>query len=180
MDSSEAIARLRATCAAGDDPRLDDDELLDILTSARTIDIAGNPVSNTADLVGAWAPETGVTPGAVIGLAGGRRFWRCVVGGTTGTTGPSWPNLAGQPITPVYTVLDGSVLWADNGTMWGPTWDLDLAAMLAWERKAQKVAGRFDFTTDGQTFNRRQVYGHCVTMADRYRRRLSGTIRTTG
>ena len=51
---------------------------------------------------------------------------------------------------------------------WEPTWDLHWAASEGWLAKAAKVAGDFDFTSDGQTLDRGQVHAHCLRMARHY------------
>lgn len=61
---------------------------------------------------------------------------------------------------------------------WTPTYDLNAATALAWERKAAlTAASKFDVTVDGQTLSRSQVYEHCMAEAARYRRRVVGTVR---
>lgn len=63
---------------------------------------------------------------------------------------------------------------------WVPTYDLNTAAAEGWRWKAGKVAGAYTFTTDGQTFQRAQLYAHCLKQAELYSRRaVSGyPIRT--
>lgn len=66
---------------------------------------------------------------------------------------------------------------------WTPTYGVTgvyIAIAAAWDLKASKAAGRFDFTTDGQQFRRSQVVDHCQAMADRYRRKAAMTTRTGG
>ena len=175
MLKSEAIARLEQLSAAEEDPVLDAAALSSALSAAAAPDSAGNTRENTST-AGAWQAATAVTPGTIIVVSG--RYWRAVVGGTTYSTAPGWPDLAGDAADRTRTIDDGGVVWADNGTMWAPTWNLNLAAMLAWERKAAIASSRYTFTTDGQQFQRAQVAASCLAMADRYRRRLSMSTRT--
>jgi len=176
VNSAEAFDHLHTLVAADADPVLDTAEVAAALSGSRVTDLAGNPPTNTTDDAGTWAASTATLPGTVIVVSG--RYWRCIVGGTTAASAPSWPDLAGTTITPARTVTDGGVVWSDNGGAWAPSWDLDRAAMLAWERKAAKATSRYTFTTDGQTFERAQVAAACREQADRYRRRLAGTTRT--
>lgn len=50
-----------------------------------------------------------------------------------------------------------------------------LAAREAWILKKARAAGRFDFTTDGQTFRRSQVADHCDEMIRRMNAKLALT-----
>ncbi len=164
-------------CAATEDPALDRGELLDALNRAAVVDLAGNTQENVTTATG-WVASTAYLPGAIIRESG--RYWRCVVGGTTDTVEPTWPLLNALARDERRRVTDLQVVWADNGTAWAPTWNLDLAAMYAWERKAAVASSRYTFTTDGQQFQRAQVAASCLSMADRFRRRLSTSTSTRG
>jgi hypothetical protein len=68
------------------------------------------------------------------------------------------------------------LLPGDEG--WTPTYSVIgvyRAAAEAWTTKAGIAAGRFDFTTDGQTFRRSQIVDHCEGMAAHYRRKTNGS-----
>lgn len=43
----------------------------------------------------------------------------------------------------------------------------------AWRIKAGRLAGDFDFTTDGQQFHRSQKLDHCLRMESLYRRKAN-------
>ena len=58
-----------------------------------------------------------------------------------------------------------------SDTDWEPTWNLDYAAAVGWHWKAGKVTANFDFSTDGQSFQRSQVWQHCDAMRRYYARR---------
>ncbi len=73
-------------------------------------------------------------------------------------------------------VVDGTVVWADNGAAWTPTYDFRAAACAGWELKASKVTGRFDFLTDNQNFKRSQQFTQCMLMAEHYRRHGAGSV----
>src|SRR5690554_5948359 len=56
-------------------------------------------------------------------------------------------------------------------TGWVPSYSVQgvyRAAAEAWKVKLGAVAGRFDFTTDGQTFRRSQQSDHCEAMIRKY------------
>ena len=66
---------------------------------------------------------------------------------------------------------------ADDG--WTPTYDLDAAAVLAWEAKAAKVAGHFSFTADGASFDKGKVLENIQAMIKYYGGRAGGGLRST-
>lgn len=68
---------------------------------------------------------------------------------------------------------DGNTVDSDD---WTPTYCLNAATALAWERKAALTSGRFDLTIDGQTLRRSQVYDMCMAEAKRYRARILSTM----
>jgi len=55
-----------------------------------------------------------------------------------------------------------------SDTDWEPTWLLEFAAAEGWRWKAGKVSFHFDFSTDQQSFERSQVYDHCMQQAALY------------
>jgi hypothetical protein len=58
---------------------------------------------------------------------------------------------------------------------WVETYDVNAAAAEGWRWKAGKVAGAFTFSTDGQSFQRAQIYAHCLKQAQLYATRNVGT-----
>lgn len=62
---------------------------------------------------------------------------------------------------------------ADDGTV---LWLLPLAAAEGWRWKAGKVVGNFDFGSDGQRFDRSEVYRACLEMAKRYARGVGTSV----
>jgi len=174
VDRSAALEQLDSMVSAGVAPELAADELGQVLDQAALADNAGNPPGNIAADVDEWTAGKVVRPDTLIVVSA--RFWRCSVGGTTGASEAAWPTLAGRPVNDALSVVDGSVTWVDNGSEWAPTWDLDKAAALGWERKAAKAVGGFDFKTEDQQFARSQVAKTCLDMADRHRRRMLPAI----
>jgi len=76
-----------------------------------------------------------------------------------------------------YPVIDSAGLSLDDSD-WTPTYDLDAAAAEVWAEKAAAVAGDFDFTADGATYNRSQVYDAYMKLHRRFNaRRKPGTIK---
>lgn len=65
---------------------------------------------------------------------------------------------------------------APSDAGWTETWSLESAAAEGWRRKAGKVAGRFNVTTDGDALARAQIFAHCLSMADRYARKVVSAI----
>lgn len=173
MDEDTARTRLDLMIDTSSDPAIADHELDEILDSARRVDAAGNPFTNV-DTAPTWEPSTVYQYGAVVTAdpAGGR-WWLCTTPGTSGTTQPSWPD-QGTQAPFLTTVSEDGVVWTDAGTAWAPTWDLNAAAAEGWRIKAGRAAGRFNFTTDGQTFARSQVIAHCRAQERSYRRKIVG------
>lgn len=170
MDAASATTALERMVAHDQDPTLDEFEVADLLESAKRPDSNGNLPTNV-DGAAAWAASTTYAPGDVITAdpAAGR-WWVCLVGGTSDSTQPTWPDLDGYVRTS-QRIDDNTVTWVDAGAAWVPTWDLAAAAVEGWELKAGKAAGRYMFQTDGQTFSRQQVISNCHAQADRLRRR---------
>lgn len=91
------------------------------------------------------------------------------------------PLLSATQLTDILTYArrpdaDG-LTYEDVG--WTPTWDLDAAAAEGWRRKAGIAAARFNFSEDGQNFQRAQVYAHCLSQAEQYARRAFGLLTVT-
>ena len=68
-----------------------------------------------------------------------------------------------------------------NGTIpaydnWIPTYDLNAAAAEGWRWKAARAAERFSFSADGASYNRDQIYQHCMEQAKRYSSRIMRSL----
>lgn len=55
-----------------------------------------------------------------------------------------------------------------SDTEWVPTWNLAAGAAEAWRWKAGKASAHFDFSTDNQSFERSQIWDHCMQQAARF------------
>jgi hypothetical protein len=66
-----------------------------------------------------------------------------------------------------------------NDPAWTPTWDLNAAAAEGWARKASKAASNFNFSEDGQRFDRAQVYAHCAAQQKMYADKAMGSLPLT-
>lgn len=172
MDEAAAQARIESMVDSAVDPVLTSDEIASLVDVSRRPDQAGNPATNLATVV-VWAAATAYAYGDVVtpDPADGR-YWMCTNAATSGATQPSWPDQVGSAPGGT-TVYDGDLVWLDVGTTWQPTWDLNAGAAEGWRLKAGKVAGRYDFGTDGQMFKRGQMLAHCNQMERRYRRRIA-------
>ena len=56
---------------------------------------------------------------------------------------------------------------------WVETWDMHRAAADVWSEKAAVLASKFDFSTDGQSFQRSQLYQQACQQARYHRARRS-------
>lgn len=81
-------------------------------------------------------------------------------GGLAGSTEPTWPMVADTSVT------QGVVTYQEYGAP--DRWDLYGAAAEGWLLKAGKAAGRFDFSADGQTYDRSQVHAAAMKMRAEY------------
>jgi len=172
MDAATALSDLQMMADHESDPALAVDELARILQTSRRVDVGGNNVGNNIDAP-TWTPSTVyyvgdiVTPNPVNGS-----YWICSTPATSGAVEPVWPSVSGvQPFADA--ISDDDVRWNYSGMTWVPTWDLNAAAAKAWQVKAGKAAGRYNFTTDGQMFQRAQILGHCRAMEKSYRRKIA-------
>jgi hypothetical protein len=64
-------------------------------------------------------------------------------------------------------------------TGWVETWDLNAGAAEGWARKASKAAARFNFSEDGQRFDRAQIYAHCAAQQKMYADKAMGSLPLT-
>lgn len=90
------------------------------------------------------------------------------------------PALTAEQVDSLLILSQRSDLYglAPGDTAWSPTWDLNIGAAEGWRWKAAAVSGSFDFVSDSQRFDRSQMASMCLTMSDRYRRRMLVSVRT--
>lgn len=69
--------------------------------------------------------------------------------------------------------IDGLV---STDASWTPTWDLNLAVAEGWRIKAGRVAHRFNFVKDGQTFDVGSLRQSFLDMATRYQSKTLGSV----
>lgn len=63
---------------------------------------------------------------------------------------------------------------------WLAVYDLNAAAADVWQEKASALPDKYDFTADGATYNRSQMYTHYMQQARYYRsRRAIGAVNIT-
>ena len=77
--------------------------------------------------------------------------------------------VAARPDESGYVRSDGTATWT-------ATWDLNAAAAEGWRRKAGKAATRYNFSEDGQSFTRAQIYAHCLSQAEHYASKTLGSF----
>lgn len=172
MDRTEAVIRVGLLVDADVDPSFSSLDLERLVDDAARPDAAGNSPLNVASAA-TWQASTWYSYGDVVTAdPAADRWWRCVTPGTSGTSQPDWPDRAGLP-PGAGSIVDGDVTWVDAGTVWTPTYDLNAAAAAGWRIKAGRLAGRYDFQTDGQTFRRAQLLAHCRLMERMFRRRIA-------
>lgn len=75
-----------------------------------------------------------------------------------------------------YPLADAAGNWpyltsGSVNTGWVGTYDLASAAADIWDEKATLKAGNFDFTADGATFHKKQVYDNYAAQARKWRSR---------
>lgn len=176
MTEAEALVWLASHCAADLEPKLTPDELDELLESARVADPAGAPPRRP------WTAATSYPAGRYREpvTVNGHRYV-VVVAGVSGATEPSWPTSSGAQVT------DGSVVWAEAGTSWAQTWDLNEAAREGWLLKAGKCVGnhRLSGTTtvdeEGQpsaVVSSQPTAAECRRMAEEYAGSLVSTVLT--
>lgn len=180
MNSTEALQLLAIDAQAATAPTLDDAELGVALSRARRPDKVGNPPANVASAP-VWAASTAYYAGEVVRAAD--RWWVCETPGTSGATAPQWPVATGMPVggPTEAEIIDGTVVWEDNGGAWRETYDSAAAAAEAWAMKAAKAATLYDFQVDGQQFARSQMRAACLEQANAWRAKSStgaGSVRT--
>lgn len=168
MTEAELRTTIKALVNADSAPVLSSAEI-DVLVrqsylvdkNRKTPDIAFERVGNTVYAVGQ----------RMVPMNRNGHTYVCTTAGTTAATEPTFPGTSEEIVT------DGTVEWTEAGlASWVPTYDQFAAIGDGWEMKAAKLVGNYQFASDGQTFNRQQVYDHCMEMASSWKRRKNGSV----
>lgn len=168
MTEAEARELLESMVAWDSAPSLTSAEVTLLLRAARRADSDGIEPTHYDE----WATSAAYAVGdkVVPTVRNGHVYEVTVTDGTSGTSEPNWPRTSGATVT-----ADG-VTYAEAGTEWTGTYNLNAAAAEGWRWKAGKVAGDFTFASDGQSFNRADMVKACQMMAQTYRNRIAGSV----
>ena len=149
---TDALNDLRLKVAQTADPALTDADLISCLSQCVRASV--------------WAANTAYSVGQrVVPPPANGRIYLCSVAGTSSATAPTF-SLTGLG----FTTTDNTITWVDDGAQPAKLWDINAAASLAWTLKAARVTERVDFTDNGTSVSREQVYRHCLAMAARFSR----------
>lgn len=164
VTEAEARTRLERLVAHATPPTLDASEISALLLSAARVDSAGASREATD---AEWKASTAYADGdTVVPTSRNGLRYRVSVAGSSGAAEPTWATSG--------TVTDGGVTWeidTASPAAWSPTFDLAIAASEGWRVKAGLVSDRFRFADDGDTYDRDQVFAHCVRMAEQYEKK---------
>lgn len=165
LTETEARTRLERLVASATPPTLSS-EVIDLLLQSARADAAGASREGTD---AEWKAATAYADGDTVvpTLRNGLRY-RVSVAGVSGADEPAW--------TTSGTVTDGGVTWeidTASPAAWSPTYDLAAAAAEGWRMKAGLVSDRIRFADDGDSYDRDQVFAHCVRMAELYEQKAA-------
>lgn len=121
-------------------------------------------ILNKCVLATLWTTGTAYIVGDVVqaNVPNGKRFV-CVISGTSGTTEPTFSTWRDSRTS------DGSVTWQEAGDEYLNLWDMDRAASLGWELKAQKALKAVNTVRGQQSYDLSVIYDRCIEQANRYR-----------
>lgn len=151
--------QLRYMIVADDDPAVTDPEIRMLLDN--TLIRSSFP---------AWTPQTAYTVGQqIVILPRNGIVYQAQTGGTSGATQPDFESgiFVESPELGTGTITDGSVVWEFSRIELA--YNLRRAAAEGWRLKAGKAANQYDFKTDVSSFQRDQLYKHCMEMYKSYR-----------
>jgi hypothetical protein len=180
----EAKDRLTSMVSAAEEPILVDSDLEDLMRLARVTDRYGT----SPDAFSIWrAGKDYVETDTVVPTSRGDMgpmswssylylppplpftaaiVWEAEGDGTSGDTEPVWP---APVVLGTTTVVDNTITWkAMAVTPWYGNWDLALAACEGWRRKAGKASSGYQFTDQGKSLNRNQIFEQCLKMSQQY------------
>jgi hypothetical protein len=79
-------------------------------------------------------------------------------------TTTTYSDAALQEYVEAYPIPD-SLKYPPTSSSWTPTYDLHAAAVDLWDEKAAAVSSQHDYTADGASYSKDQVYQHCLAMS---------------
>lgn len=188
----DAKNRLSQMVAATEEPILDDTALEDLMRLARVVDRYGT----APDAYNIWKAAHVYAVGDVVvptsrGYAGPQSWssqmylppnipytaaivWQVTVAGASAAAEPAWP---ASVVIGTTTKTDGAVTWkAVNYTPWFGNWDLALAACEGWRRKAGFTANGYQFSDQGKSLSRNQIFEQCLKMSQQYGKKAMRSI----
>jgi hypothetical protein len=100
--------------------------------------------------------------------------WQASVAGRSANVEPTWPANA---VIKTTTVVDGGVTWlAQSWTPWFGNWDLALGACEGWRRKAGLAANGYQFSDQGKSLSRNQIFDQCIKMSQQYGKKTMRSV----
>lgn len=153
MTLAEAVARLESMGILLPEPQLPLQVVEDILARSARSGIRANST--------AYSYGDTVIPATANG-----RVYECVTAGTSASTAPAFPAFGYQRLG--QQIVDGTVKWRDVGAAHAERYDINAAARECWLWRAQQLSSKFDYSADGQSMNRSQLYDHAIAQARRY------------
>lgn len=163
---AEARAHLERLVAATTPPTLDSNEISALLAAYALTDNAGATYAGDV----AWSASMALAVGdrVVPSLRTGKVYEVTASDGTAGTEEPSWPDSGS--VTADGVTYERAV---DDPAAWQPSYALAAAAAEGWRVKAGLVSDRFRFADEGDSYDRQQIFEHCVRMAEMYEKKAA-------
>jgi hypothetical protein len=181
--------------AASEEPILDDTTLEDLMRLARVVDRYGTAPdafriwkASTVYAVGdfvvrtsrgelgpqSWSSQLYIPPAIPYTAA---IVWQVLsVAGDAQSDAdePDWP---ASVVIGTTQVVDNHVTWkAYSWTPWFGNWDLALAACEGWRRKAGLTANGYQFSDQGKSLMRNQIFDQCIKMSQQYGKKTMRSV----
>lgn len=157
---------IKALICADKEPLLSEDQIDVLVRQSFRRDANNNAPELAFERVGSKEYKTGTR---MVPMNRNGHVYICITSGVTASSEPSFSGESEEVVT------DGSCVWMETGTTaWEPTYNQFASISLGWELKAAECAGIYQFSSDGQSFNRQQVYEHCIEMAKQWRMKKTG------
>lgn len=84
-----------------------------------------------------------------------------------------------QAILNMVKVVDSNG-YAPTSALWTGTYDLRRAAAEGWRLKAAKAASYYAFSDSGASYNRQQIYDHCISIMKEYSKGSLSSVNVRG